>query len=302
MSVNLGYACINMTLGDKGNVRTMLKKSWEKNGIKKASWCGVQNSETLCRVLEWNAAHDIRLFRMTSNLIPWMSEYQVEMLPDWHEIRTNLELAGELARQSGIRLSFHPGQFNCLGSPTELTGERSIVDLEHHGLIMDTMGLPQSHYAKINIHIGGVHGDKQATVDRWSRNFEKLSHSVRSRLTVENDDKANCYSTKDLHDLVYKRHGVPIVFDYHHHKFCTSGLSEVEALSLAVSTWGDVKPTCHYSESMAEKEGVKCTPQTHSEYIYDFIDDHGHDLDIMVESKGKELAVIKYRQQYLNKE
>jgi len=302
VAVNLGYACINLTLGDKGNVRTMLKKSWEKNGIAKASWCGLQNSETLCRVLDWNASNGIRLYRMTSNLIPWMSEFQLEQLPDWREIRSNFELAGELARANGIRLSFHPGQFNCLGSLTETTVDRSIVDLECHGTIMDLMGMPRDRRAKINIHIGGVHGDKVATTERWCRSFDRLSDSVKSRITLENDDKANGYSTKDLYELVHKKTGVPIVFDYHHHRFCNGGLSEREALGLAVSTWGDIKPTCHYSESRCEKEGEKCPPAAHSDYVYDFINDHGYDLDIMIEAKAKELAVFKYVNDHIKKE
>ena len=121
--------------------------------------------------------------------------------------------------------------------------------------------------------------------------------SVQTRLTVENDDKASMYSVKELYDGIYKRINIPIVFDYHHHRFCDGGLSEQEALELAMSTWGDIKPAVHYSESRSiEQEDNKIRPQAHSDYVYDYIDTYGNGVDIMVEAKAKELAVNKYKQ------
>ena len=91
--------------------------------------------------------------------------------------------------------------------------------------------------------------------------------------------------------------GIPITFDYHHHKFNTGGLSEQEALELAMSTWGDYKPVVHYSESrVLEEEGVK--PQAHSDYIYSEINTYGHSLDIEVEAKMKELTILDYRSNF----
>ena len=120
---------------------------------------------------------------------------------------------------------------------------------------MDAMGLPRTREAKINIHMGGAFGEKDAALDRWCKNFDRLPDSVKSRITLENDDKGNLYSVKDLH-RVSQRLGVPIVFDYHHFKFCTGGLDEAEALHLAASTWGGVRPVTHYSESASVREEI----------------------------------------------
>jgi UV DNA damage endonuclease len=164
------------------------------------------------------------------------------------------------------------------------------VDL--HAEVFDFMGLSRTHYNKINIHCNGVYGDKQSAMDRFCKNFERLPMSVQSRLTVENDDKASMYSVKDLMYL-YERIGIPIVFDYHHHKFCTGGLSEQEALELAISTWpDDITPVVHYSESRSEEqldESIK--PQAHSDLIKELPNTYGNDVDIMVEAKHKELAI-----------
>ena len=113
--------------------------------------------------------------------------------------------------------------------------QNCIKDLTIHGDVFDMMGLSRTPYNKINIHIGGAYGDKPKAMERFCKNFDLLPESVRSRLTVENDDKASMYSVKELYDGVYSNIGVPIVFDYHHHRFHPDGLSEHEAMELAMS-------------------------------------------------------------------
>jgi UV DNA damage endonuclease len=140
-----------------------------------------------------------------------------------------------------------------------------------------------------------VYGDKKSAMDRFIQNFKKLSPSVRKRLTLENDDKASMYSVKDLM-YIHERTGIPIVFDYHHHQFCTGGLTEEEALKLAATTWPEgITPEVHYSESKALHENnPKEKPQAHSTYINQLPNTYGMDVDIMVEAKGKELAILPF--------
>ena len=248
-------------------------------------------------LLRWNKQNNIHVFRISSCLLPWGSEYQVEELPDFLKIKKNLELAGSFARDNNIRLSFHPGPFNILTSPKERVVKNAVIDLEMHGKLMDLMGMPRNRWSKINIHIGATYGDKPSAIDRWCQNYDLLSESVKSRITLENDDKASMYSVKDLYE-VYERTGVPIVFDYHHHTFCTGGQSEEEALKLAASTWGSVTPACHFSESKALNENLKVKPQAHSDYIFNRVNDHGLKLDVVFEAKAKEQAILRYRELY----
>jgi len=218
-------------------------------------------------------------------------------MPNHWEICGILGEIGKYVDEHNMRLTSHPGPFNVLTSPHEHVVENCIKDLSIHGEIFDMMGLSRTPYNKINIHIGGAYGDKVSAMERFCKNFERLPNSVKSRLTVENDDKATMYSVKDLYEGVYKVIGIPIVFDYHHHRFCTGDLSEQEALELAVSTWGDIVPVVHYSESRnIEQEDDSIRPQAHSDYVYDYIDTYGNKVDIMVEAKHKELAVLKYKE------
>ncbi len=291
---NLGYACINMTLRkDKITTnRSMIKRTFLKEGIRRSSDLALQNTRDLIEIIKWNHKNGFKLFRMTSDLIPWASEFSLSSMPDYRKISILLNGAGNLAAKYGQRITSHPGPFNVLVSPNERVVNNTIRDLSIHGEIFDLMGLSRTPYNKINIHCNGVYGDKQSAMDRFCKNFERLPESVQTRLTVENDDKASMYSVKDLM-YIHERIGIPIVFDYHHHRFCTGDMTEQEALELAMSTWGDIKPVVHYSESKTlEDETAK--PQAHSDYIYSKIDTYGHDLDIVVEAKAKELTVLNY--------
>ena len=232
---------------------------------------------------------------MTSGLFPWYSEYKLSDMPHANRIKTLLAAAGNLATKYGQRITTHPGPFNVLPSPTDSVVQNTINELTDHAEVFDLMGLSQTPYNKINIHCNGVYGDKITAMDRFCKNFDRLPQSAQNRLTVENDDKASMYSVTDLM-YIHERIGIPIVFDYHHHKFCTGGLTEEEALKLAVSTWGDIKPVVHYSESKSlHEENDKIKPQAHSDYISEYINTYGLDVDIMIEAKKKELTLAQYK-------
>ena len=306
--IQLGYACINMELSSqKPRITTnrgMIKRTFKKKGIEYASELALLNVSNLLPIFQWNIKNKIKVFRMSSCLFPWSSEYELCELPDYEMICIKLAEAGNYALQHGLRLSFHPGPFNILSSPTEKVVLNTIKDLSTHGEIMDLLNQPRDHRAKINVHAGGAYKDHDNALRRMCANFKRLPENVQCRLTLENDDRANLFSVRHIYNHVYKNVGVPIVFDYHHHKFCTGDLKEQEALEMAASTWGDIVPTCHYSESAAWKEnkeakpGRLVKPNAHSDYVYEKINNYGLRLDIVIEAKAKELAIAKYRKDW----
>ena len=167
---------------------------------------------------------------------------------------------------------------------------------------MDMMGLRNDPYNSINLHVGGVYGDKSSSAKRFCENFKKLQDSARQRLTVENDDKINLYSTLDLYTLIHSEINIPIIFDYHHHSLCSGGQTEEEALKLAVKTWPEgIKPVAHYSSSKKHYEDANSNPQSHADYLHEKIKEYGLSIDIEVEAKAKEAAVILYLQKFENK-
>lgn len=303
---NYGYACLNMQLAypekfskNKNQKivcnRSMVKKTFLDKGISYAADLAIQNCLDLYKIIKWNKNNDFNFFRVSSDMFPWCSEYKLSQLKNYKEIRDVLNEIGNYVYKYNMRLTSHPGPFNVLTSPHSHVVKNCVHDLSVQGEIFDLMNLTESPFNKINIHIGGAYGDKIESMKRFCKNFELLPSSVKKRLTVENDDRASMYSVKDLYNGVYKSIGIPIVFDYHHHKFCDGNMNEEEALKLSISTWGNITPVIHYSESRSlEKNDESIKPHAHSDYVYDFINTYNHKLDIMIEAKHKELAVLKY--------
>ncbi|MBD0294826.1 MAG: UV DNA damage repair endonuclease UvsE [Flavisolibacter sp.] len=291
--VNLGYACINISLSEQGVMtnRGMIRRTFLEKGIQYASQLALQNVQALLQIMEWNVANDIYVFRVTSELFPWVSEYKLEALPDFREIRSVLEAVG----RHPVRLSSHPGPFNKLaGSGTVLTN--TLKDLETHSQVFDLMGLPATHWHKINIHVGGAYGDKEETLRRFAHNFKLLSANAQARLTVENDDKPGLYTVADLKPL-YERTGIPIVMDYFHHHLHPGTQTEEEAFHTAYATW-DVKPVFHYSSSRRDREDPTAKKEAHSDWVHEPINTYGKAVDIMLEAKMKELSLLRYQEQF----
>jgi UV DNA damage endonuclease len=279
--------------------RGMIRRTFLAKGLSYVSEVALKNVQDLARIIEWNEERGIKLFRMSSNMFPWMSEYNFEDLPDFIEICEALKNAGRLAHRVGQRLTFHPGQFCVLASPNEKVVANAVDELNKHALIMDLMGLSCTPYNKINIHVGGAYGDKVAALDRFCANFNRLNAGAKARLTVENDDRQSLFSVKDLYEGIHKRIGVPVVFDSHHWRLGPQDQSYQDALQLAVSTWpNDIVPMCHHSDSRRDFEDATASARSHSDWYYTPFNSFGIEVDVVLESKMKERALTNYRNKF----
>jgi UV DNA damage endonuclease len=297
MPHRIGYCCINLTLGKQKIMtsRGMIQRTFKEKGIRYASVLALRNVQDLIKILEWNATHDIQVFRVGSGIFPWASEYKLEQLPDYQEIRSTLETAGKIARHTNQRLSAHPDHFVKLASNNPRVVDNSIKELEHHSELFDLMELDTSSYNPLNIHVGMNRTPE--TSQRWIRAYERLSAHCKKRLVVENDDKLGGYSTLNLFTDLYAQLGIPITFDYFHHTFHTSDLLTHHAAALAAGTWPEnITPLFHYSESKNLNENVTGNPRAHSDYAFVKIDDFGLTIDVDLECKKKELALFKYKE------
>ena len=294
--MNLGYACINTGLSASRIMtnRTMRRKTFDARGIDYVSELALANVKDLKTIVQWNNEMGIKLFRLSSQIFPWSDEYDITHLKDIVEINKLMLEIGQIATDGGQRLTMHPGPYNCLASPTQKVVDKTIRELNFHSYQFNMMGYTPSNYNKINIHVGGAYGDRKSTLARFCDNFHLLNDDTKKRLVIENDDSPNEYSVKDLFDGIYQVIGIPITFDYFHHKFNTGGLTEEEALKMASITWPKgVTQCCHYSESRRkEKLDESIRAQAHSDLIYDKINTYGLELDIVIEAKSKELAIF----------
>jgi UV DNA damage endonuclease len=284
MKVNYGYCCINLTL-DKSGIkigRSMIKKTFDAKGIKYAGELAEANIRDMIEIIKWNNDNGVKLYRMSSSMFPWMSEYELTDLPNWSTISNLLKGAGTLVQKYGQRVGFHPGQFCVLPSPNQKTVDNSIKELDQHAFIMDTMGLPVNQQYSMNIHVGGSYGDKETAIQRF----------------IDNDDKPAQYSVNDLY-RIYKSIGTPITFDYHHHRCYEDPMPEEDALRLAASTWPKgIRQLCHYSSAKKLHEDSSAIIRAHADYLYEYIETYGMELDIEIEAKAKELALQKYQKDF----
>lgn len=302
MSQNLGYACIVYQFSElpaKKRIttnRSMIRRTFDERGVQYASELALQNVQDLYKILLWNEENNIKFYRMSSDMFPWASEYGIYNMPNFDEVSKVLKKCGDYATKNGHRLTFHPGPFNKLTSSNEQVTKNTIADLKIHADIMDIMGLSNTHYNKINIHVGATYKDKQGAVNQFLKNYETLPDNIKGRFTLEVDDRPSLYNASELYELIYKKTNIPIVFDAHHHKLNSGGMSEKEAMELCFSTWGNIKPVAHYSQSRADEQNIKCPPQAHSDSYWEILDDYGLEFDLMLESKMKELSLFQYRE------
>ena len=286
--MSIGYACLNI-----GTPNTNIRSIMQRNATpEKLTEVTAHNLEALEKMVDYNIANDIRLYRISSDLIPFGSS-PVKAL-DWPEIHKEaFERIGAKIRKNGMRVSLHPGQYTVLNSPTEDVVERAIEDLIYHDKILTTLGTDTTN--KIVLHVGGSNGDKAAAMDRFAANFQRLPERVQNRIIIENDDRL--YNIEEVLDLAFRLR-IPAVFDNLHHAInpSPSGGTDQYWIAQANKTWkeADGKQKIHYSQQAAGKR-----PGAHTDTIqlqtflqfYAELDDPT--IDIMLEVKDKNLSALK---------
>jgi len=289
--IGLGLCCIfrDQPIKFPATTAAALNRMGRADGLTKLGRLCLANAEALLASLRFCAENGIGCFRIHSQVLPLKTHpqhgYRTEDLAEGAEVVRKFRDCGEFARRHGLRTCFHPDQFVVLNSPRPEVVDASIRELEYQAEVAEWVAADV-----VNIHGGGAYGDKRKALEGLARNLGLLSHGVRSRLTVENDDTV--YTPADLLPLC-RAEGVPFVYDVHHHRCHGDGLSEAEATERAVATWGR-EPLFHLSSPLAGWDGPK--PGRH----HDFIDVRdfpacwrGLDLTVEVEAKAKEVAVLR---------
>jgi UV DNA damage endonuclease len=281
--IRLGYPTQNLTIPASTNRTLRLASLGDPEKLRAVVWENLLGLET---ILRWNAEHGIPLFRMGQSLIPFAShpafpyDWQAEHGDDLREI-------GELARTSGIRLSMHPGQFIQPGSPKPCIPERSLAELRYAARVFDLIGNLDS---VIVLHMGGAHEDREATAARFVEKLRPESAVLRY-LALENDERV--WTVPEIVKTA-RSLGIPAITDSFHHGLNPGGLTLEKALDLSLPTWDppDARPKLHLSSQDPAKQ-----PGAHA-YLVDLQDWHfllsalgDHEADVMVEAKGKELAL-----------
>ena len=296
MKIRFGYVSNATCLWEASPAKTVTFKRYQQlgpqEGQQKLLEVTRKNLESTRRVFHYNIAHQIELYRMSSSIVPlathpeagwdFVSPFETE----WREL-------GDLAKNHGLRLSFHPNQFTLFTSPKSSITEGAVKDMTFHYQMLEAMGL--AHCSFMNIHVGGAYGDKLSAITRFHQNLRMLPEQVKARMTLENDDKT--YTASETLQVCQKEN-IPFVFDYHHHLANPSEEPLDELLEELFSNWKHtgMVPVIHISSPKSEREF-----RSHADYIeLDFIrplfhalKKIGEDVDFMIEAKVKDRAMLK---------
>jgi UV DNA damage endonuclease len=287
---HLGYACKNVTLGlDTGRSFRLASLTPERVRDTVA-----MNLDALEAILRWNVQQNIRFLRVSSDVVPFASHPASSF--DWEAaFAERLAEIRDYAAAEGVRLSMHPGQFTVLSSPRPEVVEAALADLDWQARFMHALDPDEG---TLTLHAGGAYGDKPSALERFAYNFRRLSPLAQRMLILENDDKV--YHADDVLPLC-ERLGVPMVFDFFHHRvFHADGRREaglLDVLARVVDTWGERVPKFHLSSA---KEGGPRT--AHADLVLeadlqaalDLMAQVGGDrpFDVMLEAKQKDCAVL----------
>jgi UV DNA damage endonuclease len=281
--IRYGYPAQNLTLPATTNRTLRLASLADAEKVRALVWENLLGLEIIIR---WNAERGIGLFRIGQGLIPFASHQAFPY--DWPEEHgDDLRHLGALARSLGVRLSMHPGQFINPGSPNPETAERSIDELRYTASVFDLMG---NEDAVIVLHLGGAYDDRTAAVDRFVEAL-RPEEGVRRYLALENDERI--WTVEEIVGAA-RTLGLPAIVDNLHHGLNPGGLSLGEALDLALPTWEarGVRPKVHLSSQDPTKRPGAHAHAIEPEDWAAFLDAlGGRDTDVMVEAKGKELAL-----------
>ena len=252
--IRLGLCCLfrDEPIRFRNTTATAISKLRQPDALERVSDLCMANAESLLASLQFCADHGIGCFRVNSQILPLKTHpllgYEISDLPQAKEIVRRFKQCGQFARKHKLRTSFHPDQFVVLNSQRPDVVEASVRELEYQAEVAEWIGADV-----INIHAGGMFGDKLKALADFARNLDRLSARVRSRLTVENDDRM--FTPADLLP-VCRATGIPLVYDVHHHRCNHDGMTVEQATQQAIRTW-DREPMFHISSPIEGWKGPR---------------------------------------------
>ncbi|MCX7771821.1 MAG: UV DNA damage repair endonuclease UvsE [Clostridia bacterium] len=299
MRFRLGYVAMTLNLEDcspSGAVTytTLSKIPDEKARLYKLRQVTKKNLENTLRILKYNKAMDIRVYRLTSKLVPLATH---PSLQDWDytaDFQEEFKEIGRFILENRFRVSAHPDHFTLINATDPKILQDSIRDLDYHVRLFEAMGLEDYSY-KLVLHVGGLYKDKEASIERFKENFMKLPDRIRLRIILENDDKS--FSAQDVYGICTEL-GIPMVLDVHHHKCVNHGEALEEVIPLAFETWDKQKllPKVHFSSPKSPKDFRSHADDIDYEEFSLFLRatrKANRDFDVMLEAKNKDTALLK---------
>lgn len=289
--MRVGYACICLGDEEARCQRTTVLRNATPERLRALIQ---SNLDGLARILEYNEAHDLRLFRIGNSFVPFAS-HPVNELRWWDDYGYRFRHIGRWVRQHGHRLSFHASHFTILNSENPTVAEAALADVAYMARVLDAMELGPEH--KIILHLGVINPTPEAALDRLAAALDRVLPEHRRHLVLENDERF--YSAEQAINFA-NRVGLPVVVDVLHHA-CNPGtwtdIPCAELMERVFTTWSpeDGPPKMHFSSQDPEKKTGAHGYWIDGSELERFLEQTrslSQDFDIMFEAKGKDEAVL----------
>ncbi|MEH7238653.1 UV DNA damage repair endonuclease UvsE [Bacillus sp. JJ1562] len=294
MKIRFGYVAIALGLWDASPSKSLTFTRYaalpKDERLEKLKFVTAQNLLHTKRILHYNIAHEIELYRLSSSLVPLathpevMWDFITPFKKEWDEL-------AQLIKQFNMRVSFHPNQFTLFTSPRVKVTSNAVIDMEFHYKMLNALNALE--IGILNIHIGGAYGDKEKSLARFHQNLQRLPNEIKKQMTLENDDKT--YNVEETL-LACESESIPMILDYHHHMANNEGIDLTLYLERIFQTWDEktTVPKVHISSPKTDK-----AYRSHADFVsLDFIMPFlkiakalNQDFDIMIEAKQKNLAM-----------
>lgn len=303
MKIRLGYVAMSMNLENCSPSRTATVSVLDKlesveNKITRLKHIARENLQNTLRILKYNKAKDIYMYRMSSKIFPLATYPGLEYTNYIDELKPELNALGEFIRDNKMRISSHPDHFVLLNSISKKVYEDSVKDLKYHLGMFEAMGLDKTY--KFVLHIGGMYKNKEDSILRFYEGFNELDDKLKERIILENDDKSfNALDVLKICDNLK----VPMVLDVHHHNCNGSNIELKELLKQAFDTWNHeaLQPKIHYSSPKDSKNFRHHADYINIEEFNNFLEIAkavDRDFDIMLEAKQKDNALLELRRNF----
>ncbi|AXI08103.1 UV DNA damage repair endonuclease UvsE [Oceanobacillus zhaokaii] len=296
MKIRFGYVANALGLWDASPSKTLTFTRYstlpKNERMEKLKYITAQNLHHTKRILYYNIAHEIDIYRFSSTLVPLathpevMWDFLTPFKNEWEEI-------GNIVKHFNLRVSFHPNQFTLFTSPREEVTINAIISMDYHFKMLNAMNVLDT--GLINIHIGGAYGDKAKSLNRFYKNLKKLPKEIKKHMTLENDDK-----TYDVQEtlLACEKENIPMVLDYHHYMANNVENDLANYLNRIFNTWNnvDIVPKVHISSPKSENAYRSHADFVSLDFVLPFLKmakELNQDFDIMIEAKQKNLAMQK---------
>jgi UV DNA damage endonuclease len=299
-----GLCCISLKLKEQGfSFQTMTYKRFSSLPRKEALEIlgdRIHNNMIATNEIIKYCAENNWCYRLSSDLMPLISYDQANVdltdLPNHDDIQDVFDTIAETIKNTGVRISAHPDQFNVLATTNEKVVEKTITELNLMSSLMDRFGLSTDHNTPINIHIqNSKDGTREEISERFLKNFHRLDENCQRRLVVENDDRQAAWSVAKLLDIFYPITKIPITYDSHHFRLNNpENLTTDDAAQGCVDTWQTFKPLFHFSNGRDH-----ALDKAHSDYVYDVHEElFNREVDVDYEYKLKDLTIQKFIESY----